>query len=224
MTGFDLHSANSNPRGVWGDDETIWVANDGTAAGNKIFAYKRADGSRDSAKEFDTLNDAGNQHVQGICSDGTTMFVADDGDNHVYAYKMSDRTRDADKDITLTTGNTVSRGVWCDADTVWVANDSVGTNKIYAYKRSDGSHDSAKDMESLYVSTAANSANAETPRGLWSDGTTMFVADSDDDKVFAYKLSDETQDSDKNILLDSDNNDCVGPVVRRPRAVGGGFH
>ena len=210
VTGFDLHSANSNPRGVWGDDETIWVANDGTAAGNKIFAYKRADGSRDSAKEFDTLNDAGNQHVRGICSDGTTMFVADDGDNHVYAYKMSDRTRDADKDITLTTGNTVSRGVWCDADTVWVANDSVGTNKIFAYKRSDGSHDSAKDMESLDVSTVANSANAETPRGLWSDGTTMFVADSEDDKVFAYKLSDETQDSDKNILLDSDNTDAWG--------------
>ena len=28
VTGFDLHSDNSDPRGMWGNDDTFWVAND----------------------------------------------------------------------------------------------------------------------------------------------------------------------------------------------------
>ena len=211
VTGFASDSAVSAVKGVWGNDETIWVANDGGVTLNKIFAYKRADGSRDSAKDFDSLHAAGNTTPQGICSDGTTMFVADSNTDKVYAYKMSDRTRDSTKDITLASANGRATGVWCDGDTVWVANDgTLAGDKIFAYQRSDGSHDSAKDMESLYVSTAADIDNASRPRGLWSDGTTMFVADSEDDKVFAFKLSDESQDSDKNILLDSPNDDAWG--------------
>ena len=213
VTGFALDGDNGNPTGVWGDDETIWVGNNGVGAGNKIFAYKRSDGSRDSGKDFDSLNAAGNESVRGICSDGTTMFVTDATEDKVYAYKMSDTTRDSAKDITLTAANTRARGVWCDGDTVWVANDA-GTDgagdKIFAYKRSDGTHDSAKDMESLYVSTAAAGDNATWPRGLWSDGTTMFVADPQDNKVYAFKLSDESQDSAKNIKLDDANAEAYG--------------
>ena len=139
------------------------------------------------------------------------MFVADQDDLKVYAYKMSDTTRDSAKDITLTSANGQPRGVWCDGDTVWVANDgSASGNKIFAYQRSDGSHDSAKDMESLYVSTAAGSDNATQPRGLWSDGATMFVADSEDDKVYAFKMSDESRDFEKNILLHPDNDEARG--------------
>ena len=211
VTGFDLDGDNDSPVGVWGNDETIWVV-DNDAADSKIFAYKRSDGSRDSAKDFDSLIAAGNTRPQGICSDGTTMFVSDSQDEKVYAYKMSDRMRDSTKDITLAAANSGARGVWCDVNTVWVANDSgLSTgDKIFAYKRSDGSHDSDKDMESLYVSTAAAGDNATLPRGLWSDGTTMFVADDLNNKVFAFKLSDESQDSAKNLTLDSDNADPEG--------------
>ena len=206
VTGFDLDSDNDRSSGVWGNDETIWVGNDDGGTGNKIFAYKRSDGSRDSAKDFDSLDGAGNDDVHGICSDGTTMFVADRVDDKVYAYQMSDRTRDSTKDITLAALNDDASGVWCDGATVWVGNDEFSASakdKIFAYKRSDGTHDSDKDMESLYVSTADAGDNATEPQGLWSDGTTMFVVDSGDDKVFAFKLSDESQDSAKNIELGS---------------------
>ena len=93
VTGFDLHSDNSTPRGVWGNDETIWVANDGAGATDKLYAYNRSDGSRDSSSDFGNLNTAGNNNPRGICSDGTTMFVADSGDDKVYAYRMSNTTR-----------------------------------------------------------------------------------------------------------------------------------
>ena len=32
-----------------------------------------------------------------------------------------------------------------------------------------------------------------TPRGIWSDGTTMWVADEDDDKIFAYDLESKAR-------------------------------
>ena len=209
VTGFDLHRENNNPQGIWGNDKTIWVSQSGTAP--KLFAYNRSDGSRDSSKDFTTLNAAGNESPTGLCSNGTTMFAVDGTDNKVYAYKMSDTTRDSAKDVTLAMANAKGTGVWCDANTIWVANDALSAgNKIFAYQRSDGTHDSTKDMESLYVSSAADDENAEDPSGLWSNGTTMFVTDSEDDKVYAYKLSDQTGDSDKEIALDSDNADPEG--------------
>ncbi|WP_419554669.1 Calx-beta domain-containing protein [Candidatus Poriferisodalis sp.] len=211
VTGFDLDSGNIAPTGMWGNEDTFWVANDGGFFDNKIYAYNRSDGSRDSANDFDSLSGAGNIAIAGICSDGTTMFVADNDDGKLYAYKMSDTTRDSAKDIALNSANTDPRGVWCDGTTVYVANDgATSANKIFAYTIADGAHDSAKDFEELYVSTDTAAQNAEEPFGIWSDGTTMFVADSDDDNVFAYKHSDESQDSAKNLALSSDNDDPTG--------------
>ena len=206
-TGFDLHSDNSDPRGMWGNEDTFWVANDGSGATDKLYAYNRSDGSRDSANDFNNLNGNSNNQLDGICSDGTTMFVADSNDNKLYAYKMSDTTADSTKDITLDSDNGEARGVWCDATTVYVANDgsTSADNKVFAYTISSGAHDSTKDFEELYLSTNTAAQNAESPRGIWSNGTTMFVVDDGDDNVFAYKHSDESQDSAKNLPLISAN-------------------
>ena len=127
VTGFDLHNSNSEPRGIWGNDDTFWVANDGAGAGaaDKLYAYNRSDGSRDTGSDFDTLDAAGNNDARGICSDGTTMFVADSGDNKVYAYKMSDTTRDSNKDVTLDADNGSAHGLSCDSTHLWVADDTT---------------------------------------------------------------------------------------------------
>ena len=211
VTGFDLHSSNSDPRGMWGNEDTFWVANDGSGAADKLYAYNRSDGSRDTTNDFENLNGAGNNEPEGICSDGTTMFVADSGDDKLYAYKMSDTTADSTKDITLDSDNGEPRGMWCDETTVYVANDGATTaNKVFAYTISSGAHDSSKDFEELYLSTNTAAQNAETPHGIWSNGTTMFVVDGGDDKVFAYKHSDESQDSGKNLALISDNDNPRG--------------
>ena len=139
------------------------------------------------------------------------MFVGDRTDNKLYAYKMSDTTADSTKDITLNSGNGESRGMWCDGTTVYVANDGATTaNKVFAYTISGGAYDSTKDFEELYLSTNTAAQNAETPRGIWSNGTTMFVADDGDDNVFAYKHSDESQDSAKNLALSGDNDNPRG--------------
>ena len=213
VTGFALDSNNSDPRGMWGNEDTFWVANDGTGATDKLFAYNRSDGSRDSANDFNSLNGAGNNQPEGICSDGTTMFVADSDDNKVYAYNMSDTTADSTKEITLHADNGDAKGLWCDADTIWVANDDGGTtSKIFAYKRSDGTRDSAKDVTAAVMnpSTTVGSLNNSDPRGLWGNADTMFAVDDEDQKVYAYKTSDRSLDADKNIALDTANADPEG--------------
>ena len=206
LTDIRMHNSQNNPLGVWGNTTTIWVANDESGNGDKLYAYRRSDGSRDTASDFDTLRAAGNQIPTGVCSDGTTMFVADQPDDKVYAYKMSDRSHDAAKDITLAGSNKDPVGLWCDANTVWVVNDAGATNnKIYAYKRSDGSRDTAKDFDELYQAGESGANNNTDPKGLWSNGETMFVVDQEDNKIYAYSISDGSEDSAKNIDLHADN-------------------
>ena len=41
---FGLHEDNAAPRGIWGNDDTIWVSN---TANDKIYAYARSTGLRD---------------------------------------------------------------------------------------------------------------------------------------------------------------------------------
>ena len=61
---------------------TIWVAGvfrlpDHTVEPGKVFAYRLSDGARDAARDIDTLAASGSERIQGIWSDGTTMWVPD---------------------------------------------------------------------------------------------------------------------------------------------------
>ena len=49
-----------------------------------------------------------------------------------------------------------------------------------------------------------------SPTGAWSNGVTMWIADSNDGKLYAYTLADSARDSDKDITLDSNNSNPVG--------------
>ena len=59
---------------------------------------------------------------------------------------------------------------------MWVSDN--GDDKVYAYRMSDGSRDSAKDYNSL--------SHISVPNGIWSNGTTMWIADDQTNKLFAH--------------------------------------
>ena len=59
----------------------MWVSDH---TDDKLYAYTMADGSRDSAKDYDLDSENGDPY--GIWSDGTTMWIADNGDDKLYAY------------------------------------------------------------------------------------------------------------------------------------------
>ena len=64
------------------------------------------------------------------------------------------------------------------------------------------SRDSAKDF--------ALAAENGYPTGLWSDGTTMWVADFEDAKLYAYNMPTESRDPGKDFTLATDNSLPVG--------------
>ena len=229
-----LDSTQLNPRGVWGNADTIWVANDTRVGGgaDRIVAYNRSDLSRDSSKDFDPLH-ASNDFPFGIWSDGETMYVVESDVEKVYAYRMKDDpgtdgvdefgARDSDKDILLSSQNGNPTGIWGNSGTIWVANDPTtagALDKIFAYTLVDdpattaveqyGARDSGKDLNGL------NSAGNNDPRGIWSDGESMFVVnrkpvfDGFITGVFAYRLSNGGRFSQRDIKLAEANGHPAG--------------
>ena len=66
------------------------------------------------------------------------------------------------------------------------------------------SRDSGKDL--------SLSDGNDYPTGIWSDGTTMWVADFEDSTLYAYRMSDKSRDADKDFgtLAAAGNDDPVG--------------
>ena len=168
-------AGNTSPRGVWSDGTTMWVAD---PTDDKLYAYNLSTAARDAAKDFGGLGAAGNEYPTGIWSDGTTMWVVDTQDDKIYAYGLATKARDATKDFnalnTLSGGNRSLGGIWSDGSTMWLVIDRgvhvVADDKVYAYDVATKVRDSTKDF------TGLDAAGNEEPSGIWSDGTTLWVA------------------------------------------------
>ena len=132
---------------------------------------------------------ADNYTPQGVWSDGTTVWVADSGQDQIYAYNLSTGQHDSGKSFTtLDAANTDPYGLWSDGTTLYVSDASGG--KIYAYNLRSKAYNSGRDFNTLATGNT-------TPYGLWSDGTTLFVVDLSD-KIFAYDLRTKQPDSSGN--------------------------
>ena len=129
-----------------------------------------------------------------IWSDGITLYGLSSAthDYRIYAYTLSDGSRDRSKEFS-NVGSGHTEAIWSDGVTMWVAYTTrfSAEAKVFAYRMSDKSRDSGKDFDTL--GPAGNSH----PSGMWSDGVTMWVADSVDDKIYAYRMSDKSRDSGK---------------------------
>ena len=152
-----------------------------------VSSVSAAGGARDSGKDYTLVS--GNDAVDGIWSDGTTMWVLDRTTPKIYAYVVSTKARDSSKDFDslVTAGNGSPHGIWSDGTTMWISDRA--DDKIYAYSLSNGSTHSSKD-----IPLHADNDSAES---IWSDGTTIWVANDNDDKLYAYNLSTKARDSGK---------------------------
>ena len=71
------------------------------------------------------------------------------------------------------------------------------------------------DYSTLDFDTLKGAGN-NRPHGIWSDGMTMWVSDTEDDKIYAYRMGDSSRDTRINSYLDFDtlaaagNRDAVG--------------
>ena len=140
-------------------------------------------------RDLNSLAAAGNESPQGIWSDGSTIWVADDKDYKLYAYTLATGVREMNRDIMLAGDNQSPRGIWSDKTTVWVADDE--DDKLYAYAlsdgtRQDGTNSTVNEEFSLHTDNGA-------PWGIWSDGTIIWVTNGADPILYAYALDDGTR-------------------------------
>ena len=158
--------------------------------------------ARNPTQDFETLTAAGNNHPEGIWSDGTTMWVGDTADDKIYAYNLATKARDAGKDFNTLAdaGNNHPEGIWSDRTTMWVV-DEVD-DKIYAYDMATKARDTGKDFSTLPDADGFSDH-------IWSDRTTMWLTDAlgQQPKIYAYNLGTKARDAGKdfNTLADAGN-------------------
>ena len=184
---FELGDTNRAPRGIWSDRSTVWVSDSGR---NRLFAHNLESGAR--LEERDLALADRNRDARGIWSGGETMWVLDGGKDSLFAYDLA--SGDLLGEYELVSANGDPHGLWSDGTTVWVSDH--GAKRLFAYRlparpEAPAAEDAERqtlervsDEEFTLLSRASNNS----PRGLWSDGDVMYVADASDDKVYSYNM------------------------------------
>ena len=192
---FDLAEANRAPRGIWSDGEwsdgvTVWVSDSGR---ERLFAYRLADGERVGEREFALAER--NADARGIWSDHETMWVLDGRADALFAYALASGELLAE--YALDSANSDPHGIWSDGTTAWVSDH--GGKRLFAYRLPAPEGPAAEDAEPQelervrdeeFPKTVLSRASNNSPRGIWSDGDVMYVADESDDKVYSYNMPD----------------------------------
>ena len=186
---FELDEANRAPRGVLSDRTVLWVSDSGR---NRLFAHDLASGER--LPERDIALAERNRAARGIWSDEETLWVLDGGKDSLSAYDLGSGELLAE--YTLDPANNDPHGIWSDGVTVWVSDD--GAKQLFAYRLpARPGAPAVEDAEPQALErvreedfTELSSASNNSPRGIWSDGDVMYVADESDDKVYTYNMPD----------------------------------
>ena len=185
---FTLADTNRAPRGIWSDGETVWVSDSGR---ERLFAYDLATGERLEEREFALAE--GNSDARGIWSDHETMWVLDGRADRLFAYDFESGALLAE--YALDAANDDPRGIWSDGVTVWVSDH--GGKRLIAYRLPAPEGPAAEDAEPQDLERVRDEefsllsrASNNSPRGIWSDGDVMYVADESDDRVYTYNMPD----------------------------------
>ena len=187
---FALAETNRAPRGFWSDRSVVWVSDSGQ---ERLFAYDLATGERVEEREFALA--ARNSDARGIWSDEETMWVLDSRAGALFAYGFESGELLAEYE--LDAANDDPRGIWSDGVTIWVSDH--GAKRLIAYRLPAPEGPAAEDAEPQdlervrdeeFPNTVLSRAGNNSPRGIWSDGDVMYVADQSDDRVYSYNMPD----------------------------------
>ena len=176
---FELHETNRAPRGFWSDGDTVWVSDSGQ---DRLFAYDLETGDRVEEREIELPRD--NRDARGIWSDGATMWVLDGRADALFAYDLASGELLAEYE--LDSANDDPHGIRSDHFTVWVSNHDP--KRLFAYRLQAPEGPAAEDADAIFK--GLRGARNNSPRGIWSDGEVMYVADESDDRVYTYNMPD----------------------------------
>ena len=199
-------AGNTAPAGMWGIGQTILVTD---ITGAKVYSYNiPLPPSNDatlralsvSPKNIIGFVPSRTEYDVGVASTVTQATIMATANNVGATIEIdtTDAGSAAGHQVNLSAGkNTVTVTVTAQGGSIetYTVNINRGVNTQYGWKAQD-------DLNGLIA------AENNDPQGIWSDNTTMWVADFTDEKLYAYQMSDGSRDSDKdfNTLSAAGNN------------------
>ncbi|MYD64755.1 MAG: hypothetical protein F4X26_01960, partial [Chloroflexi bacterium] len=185
---FSLHERNGAPRGIWADGVTAWVADSGR---DRLFAYDLASGRH--APERDIALDSRNADARGLWGDEGVVLVLD-GRDALFAYDLAGGALLGE--YALDEANADPRDAWSDGVTLWVSDH--GAKRLFAYRLPEPPAEGDAPPEEPPALERVRGEEFEepgrvgnnSPRGIWSDGEVMYVADELDERVYSYNMPD----------------------------------
>ncbi len=187
----ELLDRNVNIKGFWSDGETMWLADDLGPDWN-VVAVDVDTGNTVPDRNFALVRSVAEYppDPESVWSDGDLMWVLDQAFRRVHAYDfdsgdhMSSRTINLESEFSR---NFDAQGIWSDGITMWVSH--VVHEKLYAYDLATGVRRSHLDFVNLGADFVNLGATGNAwPAGIWSDGRTMWVADTVSGKFYAYNM------------------------------------
>ena len=198
----DFNNLNSAPTyierpfGIWSDGDTAWVSD---LRYDKAYSFNMPPPSSDarlssltvSPEDIIGFDAARLAYEVGVASTVEQATVAASAADRVATVDYSGTDADTNTEghqVTLTSGrNAVTITVTAedgDTTTEYTISINRGVTTDYGWKAVD-------DFDGLIA------AGNTVPYGVWSDGTTIWVTDELDGKLYAYRMSDRTRDAAK---------------------------
>ncbi len=175
---FALLPENGAPTGVWSDGTIMWVAD---SDDRRLYAYQLSNGDHVFSRDIRLFAD--NADPAELWSDGETVWVLDSVQQWIYAYRLSDGVREPSSDMIGSTSGVPEEipvtGLWFDETTYWTVNNHW---KSFLPARDRATTRWASDREIRLPSVITDK------RSLWSDGQTVWIVSSIDDKVYALSF------------------------------------
>ncbi|MXY15732.1 MAG: hypothetical protein F4Y57_01665, partial [Acidobacteria bacterium] len=141
-----------------------------------------------------------NRDARGIWGGGTALWVLN-ANPSLFVYDLA--SGELIGEYALAAANTDPRGLWSDGVTLWVSDHAA--KQLFAYRlpappaaapaRDAPGQGQAEEPIPLdrvpgEDFTGLTAAGNLSPRGIWSDGEVMYVADANDGRVYSYNMPD----------------------------------
>ena len=129
-------------------------------------------------------------YLMGLWADDSRVLTIAWRLNRLYAFNTADSSRRPYDEFVLS-GNT-NMGVWSDGTTLWAMDYN---SELRAYNLSDGSLIPGQTVD-VSPNGYGDNPEVDAPRGIWSDGDTIWVVDRDNAKVLAFALPTDCPSND----------------------------
>ena len=181
----DLTDISTSPHGFIAHGDHAWVID---RVLNRGLYFRVPDAGpllRDESRDFPLHSE--NTAPVGACTDGTRIWVGDNGRHKGFAYNFADGAYLSSYDITFDTNNRNATSLGTDGDVVWVGDNSDG--KSYAHTIGSGMpRNTGKDV--------TYAGGLDNPHGMAVDGDELYIIDATDDIGYAHTLNNSVATAD----------------------------